>query len=672
MRIAFLAYDWPGYRGGPIVNARRLLPELQRRGHEVHALIQFHRGGSPTADLLREQSVQVHAEVFHRWTEERIDWLLDRLRAIEPDVFVPNLSVAGWFAARWAREAGIPTVAAYRSDDAFYAGMVEAFVLGAPGWAVSGLVSVSQAVHDRILERQPARTRLCVIPSGVPVPNAAADQADGPLRLVYVGRLVQEQKRILETIDALAAVLHQLPETTAKLIGHCAAAPDEATIDARIAGHGLGDRLVRLGTLEPDALHDVLRRFHVLVLLSDYEGTPGSVMDGMACGLVPVCLDISGGVRELVRHGETGLLVSDRGVAFVDAVTGLAHDGALRSRLAANARRHIQQGYSLDIAADRWEAFLTQLVEENRVPRTPIALPKDYGLPQVNPGLAREDHRRPPPPPPRPFWRRVLGGLRRRLRPGRLLQRLRPPADPAAAFLDPPCVAENLDRYLIRRSILDALRSQRDRLRGTLLDVGCGRMPYKSILLAPAGQVDRYLGLDFADNPIHDNQPDLCWQGGRIPLDDSSADCALCTEVLERCPEPEAVLREIERVLRPGGVLFLTVPFIWPLHEVPYDHYRYTPFALRRHLEQAGFGDIELHATGGWDASLAQMLGLWVRRRPMSARKRRLLSWLLLPIYRRLASRDAVMPVRFHEGAMLTGVWGTAVKPTQTGADDAR
>ncbi|MBK1645095.1 hypothetical protein CKO25_10610 [Thiocapsa imhoffii] len=662
MRIAFVAYDWPGYRGGPIVNARRLLPELQRRGHQVHALIQYHRGGSPTADLLRAQGVQVHAVVFHRWTEDRIDWLLERLRAIGPDVFVPNLSVAGWYAARWAREAGIPTIAAYRSDDAFHAGMVEEFVLGDPRWAVSGLISVSQAAHDRILATDPARTRLCVIPSGVPVPSAAADQADGPLRLVYVGRLVQEQKRILETIDALAAVLHRLPDATAMLIGHCAAAPDEATIDARIKGHGLGDRLALLGTLEPDALHDVLRRFHVLVLLSDYEGTPGSVMDGMACGLVPVCLDIPGGVRELVRHEQTGLLVADRGDAFVDAVSRLAHDGVLRRRLATNARRHIRQGYSLEVAADRWEAFLAQLVEENPVPRTTIARPADDALPPVNPGLAREDHRRPLPPPPRPLWRRVLGGLRRRLRPVRLLQRGRPPADPSAAFLAPRCEAGNLDRYLIRRSILDALHAQRDRLRGTLLDVGCGQMPYKSILTAPAGQVTRYLGLDFADNPIHDNQPDLCWQDGRIPLEDAGVDCALCTEVLEHCPEPELVLREIARVLRSGGVLFLTVPFLWPLHEVPYDHYRYTPFALRRHLEQAGFGDIELHATGGWDASLAQMLGLWVRRRPMSTSKRQILSWLLLPIYRWLARRDALMPVRFQEGVMLTGVWGTAVK----------
>ncbi|MGB5831971.1 MAG: glycosyltransferase, partial [Thiohalocapsa sp.] len=150
MKIAVLAYDWPGYRGGPIVNARRLLPELHRRGHTVHALLLYQGAGAPSAEVLRSEGVVVDTAPFGRWTEDRIDWLLACLARIQPDVFVPNLSVAGWFAARWARETGIPTVAAYRSDDAFYAAMVETFVLGEPRWAVSGLVCVNQAACERV------------------------------------------------------------------------------------------------------------------------------------------------------------------------------------------------------------------------------------------------------------------------------------------------------------------------------------------------------------------------------------------------------------------------------------------------------------------------------------------------------------------------------------------
>jgi hypothetical protein len=107
--------------------------------------------------------------------------------------------------------------------------------------------------------------------------------------------------------------------------------------------------------------------------------------------------------------------------------------------------------------------------------------------------------------------------------------------------------------------------------------------------------------------------------------------------------------------------VLLTVPFLWPLHETPYDEHRYTPYALQRMLAAAGFEDIEVTALGGWDASLAQMLGLWVRRRPMGDRRKRLLSRLLLPVVRALVRRDDRTRV-FGENAMATGFAATAVR----------
>ena len=103
-------------------------------------------------------------------------------------------------------------------------------------------------------------------------------------------------------------------------------------------------------------------------------------------------------------------------------------------------------------------------------------------------------------------------------------------------------------------------------------------MPYRSLLLARPSQASKYIGLDLQHNTYV--KPDLEWDGRTLPFQDGSIDCVLETEVLEHCPRPERVTDEAWRVLKPGGFLLFTVPFLWPLHSVPHDQYRYTPFAL--------------------------------------------------------------------------------------------
>jgi len=226
----------------------------------------------------------------------------------------------------------------------------------------------------------------------------------------------------------------------------------------------------------------------------------------------------------------------------------------------------------------------------------------------------------------------------------------------------PALSAETLDVSIVRASIERSLRSRLERFRGTVLDVGAGNQPYRQLLLDPPSKAAKYVALDLAASVY--SSPDLVWDGVTMPLESESVACALATELFEHCPDPELVMREIFRVLEPGGFLFFSVPFLWPLHDVPADEYRYTPFSLRRHLTGSGFVDVELDALGGWDASLAQMLALWARRRPMSTRTRRLLSAAALPVIRGLLARDRP-PTEFADGAMLTGLAGTASKPSR-------
>ena len=219
----------------------------------------------------------------------------------------------------------------------------------------------------------------------------------------------------------------------------------------------------------------------------------------------------------------------------------------------------------------------------------------------------------------------------------------------------------NMDTCGLRTAIRGALRQELPRFSGILLDLGCGFMPYKRLVCTPPSRVTDYVGMDLGANEHYRIQPDLVWDGSTIPLADSSVGCALATEVLEHCPDPGHVLGEISRVLEPGGVLFFSVPFVWPLHNVPHDECRYTPYALERHFAGKEFTNLRIKALGGWDAVLAQVLALWVRRRPMGRRRRHLLSVLLLPFVRVLSRHDKPPP-RFSDGWLFTGLAGTATK----------
>jgi SAM-dependent methyltransferase len=230
-------------------------------------------------------------------------------------------------------------------------------------------------------------------------------------------------------------------------------------------------------------------------------------------------------------------------------------------------------------------------------------------------------------------------------------------------FISPGLSYQNFDLYLIRKRILDAIDLAIPRFMGKMLDIGCGKMPYREYILSRSNVRD-YIGMDIESARTYDENihPDYTWDGKTMPFADNFFDCALGTEVLEHCPEPEIVLKETCRVLKPGGVFFFTVPFLWNLHEAPQDEYRYTPFSLERHLKNSGFKNVDIHATGGWHAAMAQMLGLWVKRAPMPPVARKGFYFLIYPLYRWLEAISKKENIRFSEGAMITGLYGTAVK----------
>lgn len=229
-------------------------------------------------------------------------------------------------------------------------------------------------------------------------------------------------------------------------------------------------------------------------------------------------------------------------------------------------------------------------------------------------------------------------------------------------YIDVPFNGTTLDIYIVRKSILEALNETLPVFSGKLLDVGCGRMPYRDYIIQHSA-VHEYIGVDIESVEYQDKiKPDFYWDGETLPFKNESFDCVFSTEVLEHVPDTWSFLKEIFRVLKSNGIFFFTTPFLWPLHDTPHDEYRLTPFSLQRISHKVGFSHIEIKPLGGWHASLAQMLGLWVRRAPLSKQKRSFLTFIIKPIIHYLINQDKSTHKSFNRGLMMTGLYGTFKK----------
>ena len=134
------------------------------------------------------------------------------------------------------------------------------------------------------------------------------------------------------------------------------------------------------------------------------------------------------------------------------------------------------------------------------------------------------------------------------------------------------------DFYITRVGLLEFILSNAHEIKGMILDVGCGEKPYANLFAAT-----EYIGIDIEQSG-HDHTHsniDMFYDGQHIPFEDNSIDSIICFEVLEHVFEPEIIIQEMYRVLKPGGKLMLTTPFIWNEHEIPYDYGRYTYFGLK-------------------------------------------------------------------------------------------
>ena len=126
-----------------------------------------------------------------------------------------------------------------------------------------------------------------------------------------------------------------------------------------------------------------------------------------------------------------------------------------------------------------------------------------------------------------------------------------------------------------------------------LLDAGAGQCPYRYLFKKQAYQSTDMPG-GFYEQP-HDFECEL----HSIPKDDNTYDAVVLTQVLEHVPDPEAVLAEISRVLKPNGKLLLSVPLNGPLHGEPWHYFQFTHYGLNQLAQKTGFQIAEIEKVGG-------------------------------------------------------------------------
>jgi glycosyltransferase involved in cell wall biosynthesis len=227
--------------------------------------------------------------------------------------------------------------------------------------------------------------KCAVIPGGIEVETYSRGTIrdfQGSLRLIYLGRLEENQKAVL----LFPRMARRLAESGVKFhFDLCGEGPDEARLKAAFGRSKLLDRVTFHGALRRPQTLPILQQAHVLLLTSRFEGVPWALLEGMACGCVPVVSKILGTTDFVVDHGVNGLLctVGDA-AAFAREIGKLAADRKRLEALSGAATQTIRERFTVERAVRDHEAMLGAVLAQEPsalapMPVSEIQAPKILG-----------------------------------------------------------------------------------------------------------------------------------------------------------------------------------------------------------------------------------------------------------------------------------------------------
>jgi len=360
MKVLFCAYDRPGHLAtGPNAWLQRLIPDLQSTYDlEVHTL--FIYGGKqdscPTISYFTSNNLPYSSINRDQWpyVADQVKQLLSLVKKLEIHVVVANLVIPAFYAARYLKKAGIPVIGVLHSNDAFYQGVIQKFIHGSQENQLSHAVTVSDYLNKICLE-VPSTTHFSNIPCGTPLSSRNVNWKKGEnLKVIYAGRLEVEQKQIVKLTEAFMAVARKESRLVFNIYGD---GQEVGTVKQLLADSGL-DGVNYKGAVTPSAIIDCFLEHQVFTLMSDYEGMPVALMEAMACGLVPVCLEEASGINEIIDHGVNGFIVKDREADYQYHLNRLLEEPGLWQKLSQNAIKTVERRYSSKITHSQWASLL--------------------------------------------------------------------------------------------------------------------------------------------------------------------------------------------------------------------------------------------------------------------------------------------------------------------------
>lgn len=331
--------------------------ELAARGHEV-AIVAFARGSG--WERLTEAGIsgvcleRGRNESVYQYTH-RAAHVLERSGF---DVIVNNIDERNLSGQRCLRflPARMPRLAVLHSV------RPHVFCVAAVNQrACDALVAVSPAVQAAAAARLPG-CPTSVIPNGVRCPAAddLAQRSDWatPMRLLFVGRLVNRSKHIVLLPEILSACLNAGIRATLTIVGD---GEDRQLLEAAIDAHGVRQWVELRGLQAPAAVYRAMQRHHVLLLPSIFEGLPLVLLEAQANGCVPVASRLPGSTDVALADGVTGLLAPCGDVdAFARQIGRLADYDRWRSfSRAAVDRAHAES--TVTVMGGRYHRLLSEL-----------------------------------------------------------------------------------------------------------------------------------------------------------------------------------------------------------------------------------------------------------------------------------------------------------------------